>query len=269
MKQVSLINRGIGYDFFKRISERFEINKNIALTSLTDFEWITFLKILDDIFPTGTNHLHKYECQILILELITTYRGWRHSKGLPLRGQRTWSNASSSKKSNLTLRQVQERLARFFYNNSSLSEINLAYIAEKVNLLWKIQWNNDWNLAKKRLKHARRKNQRAPMKIDIHSMAKGNVFIGNEEIKSQKKNKKKKHVPKNVFSLGFDPGFTKAIVKEMVRAKYTDEKLAEQKALFSPESKKNKSNKKKKKTDVKAKIAAHNLKKKNKKSVWD
>jgi saccharopine dehydrogenase-like NADP-dependent oxidoreductase len=95
-------------------------------------------------------------------------------------------------------------------------------------------------LAKKRLKNAQRKNQRAPMKIDIHSMAKGNIFIGNEEIKSQKKNKKKKHVPKNVFSLGFDPGFTKAIVKEMVRAKYTDEKLAEQKALFSPDYKKNK-----------------------------
>ena len=107
------------------------------------------------------------------------------------------------------------------------------------------------------------------MKIDIHSMAKGHVFIGNEDIKSKKKNKKKKHVPKNVFSLGFDPGFTKAIVKEMIRSRYSDEKSYEQKALFSPDQKKNKQLRKKKKTDVKAKIAAHNLKKKSKKSVWD
>lgn len=179
-------------DYVKKISQRFEVKDKTMLTSLNDFEWFFFLKILDDIYPNHATHLYKYQCQILILELITTYRGWRHSRGLPVRGQRTWSNANSSKKSNLTLRQVQERLARFFYNNSSLSEINLAYIAEKVNLLWKVQWNNDWAMAKKRLKNARRKNQRAPMKIDIHSMAKGNIFIGNEEQKSQKKNKKKK-----------------------------------------------------------------------------
>jgi hypothetical protein len=56
-------------------------------------------------------------------------------------------------------------------------------------------------LAKKRLKNAQRKNQRAPMKIDIHSMAKGNIFIGNEEIKSQKKKTKKKNMFQKMFSL--------------------------------------------------------------------
>ena len=208
--------------------------------------------MISSIFPTNVAYDNKYEANVLFLEIISTYRGWRHSKGLPVRGQRTWSNASTVKTSNLTLRQLQERLAKFFYGNMPRSEINLAYVAEQVNQLWRIQWEKDWNMAQKRLKNNQRKNQRAPIKIDLYSMAKGQVFIGNEEKKSQKKNKKKKHVPKNIFSLGFDPGFTKALIKEAVKSKYLESKTRQKDIVLSGPETKKKSNVKKKKKRCKS-----------------
>jgi hypothetical protein len=44
-------------------------------------------------------------------------------------------------------------------------------------------------------------------------MAKGQVSSG-DSLSSKKKNKKKKEVGKNVFLLGFDPGFTKKLLRK-------------------------------------------------------
>ena len=46
------------------------------------------------------------------LELIGSYRGWRHIHGLPVRGQRTWTNAWSVYKSNLDLREFLVTLTK-------------------------------------------------------------------------------------------------------------------------------------------------------------
>ena len=45
-------------------------------------------------------------------------------------------------------------------------------------------------------------------------MAKGQVSSGGAESSSKKKNKKKKEVGKNVFLLGFEPGFTKKLLRK-------------------------------------------------------
>lgn len=48
--------------------------------------------------------------------------------------------------------------------------------------------------------------------VDLYSMSQGVVDTsGNKKIK--KKNVKKSQFNKNVFTLGFDPGFTKALIK--------------------------------------------------------
>lgn len=269
LKNICLNQKGLANFFLKKFLQRFEATPDTQFDTEEKYLWESFKSIISLVFPYNTSYSSKYESHILFIEIISTYRGWRHSKGLPVRGQRTWSNSNTVKKTNLTLRQIQERLAKFFYGNLPRNEINLAYVAEQVNNLWRIQWEKDWTMAKKRLKHIQKKNQRAPIKIDLYSMAKGQVFIGNEEKKSQKKNKKKKHVPKNIFSLGFDPGFTKALIRESVKTKLLDSKAHQKDIILSSPDNKKKSNVKKKKKDVKAKIAAHNLKKKQKKSVWD
>lgn len=39
--------------------------------------------------PKNRNYLSRYNTNIFFLDFLNTYRGLRHSKGLPVRGQRT------------------------------------------------------------------------------------------------------------------------------------------------------------------------------------
>lgn len=207
----------------------------------------------------------KIQTNILFLDLISTYRGWRHSRGLPVRGQRTWSNAWSTYRSNLILREVKLLLAKKFYGNVPENEINMAYLAEDINSLWKVQWEHEWKIAKKKLKLSERTNKRTPIKVDLPAMAQANIITDNLTHKKLKANKKKRITQKNVFTLGFDPGFTKFVLKnchDPIRIKGSGLTL----------SSTNKTSKKivsKKKIDIKAVKIAHKTKKKNKKSLWD
>ena len=79
---------------------------------------------------------------IFLLHLLTTYRGWRHSRGLPVRGQRTWSNGWSSYRSNLTLRSFKIKIAKHLYGGQTSNEYVTAYLAEEVNNMWRLQWGS-------------------------------------------------------------------------------------------------------------------------------
>lgn len=248
----------------KKFEERFESYKNTPLKNHEEYK----LKILENFFtellPFLANFKSQVEVNILILDLINSYRGWRHSKGLPLRGQRTWSNASSSYRSNLILRNVKLKIAKKYYGNFSENEINMAYLAEDINSLWRVQWEQEWKVAKKKFKLAEQNSKKNPLKIDIASMSQGNIYVEPVNPKKLKANKKKRVFHKNVFTLGFDPGFTKFVMKSYDDLHKNDTVIT----TFS----KNKQNKKtpiKKKVDVKAKLIAHQTKKKNKKTSWD
>ena len=70
-----------------------------------------------------------------MLDLINSYRGLRHAFGLPVRGQRTWTNAWSCYRSNLILRQFKIKLSKRLYTSITISELNIAYLAEQINSL--------------------------------------------------------------------------------------------------------------------------------------
>lgn len=76
--------------------------------------------------------------------------------------------------------------------------------------MWRLQWGSEWREAKKK-RLAAQKNARVSPKIDLAAMAKLNVGAGNDSSKKQNKTKQRK---KGVFTLGFDPGFTKNLVNK-------------------------------------------------------
>ena len=215
------------------------------------------------------------------LELIGTYRGWRHMNGLPVRGQRTWTNAWSVYKSNVDLREFIVLLAKNIYSKSNLNfKIkSLIYMAEHVNKVWALQWEKEWKLARKKRKEALKKDYKS-YTINLARLAAGDV-----NTKKVRKNRKKQaKEKKNLFYLGFDKGFSKFLLernkieeelKNVANKRITTAKRNEKKNLkviFTNASKniiKKKVLTKAQKAEQAAKRRKNILLKKKKKSVWD
>jgi hypothetical protein len=140
-----------------------------------------------------------------MLDLVNSYRGLRHAFGLPVRGQRTWTNAWSVYRSNLSLRQFKIKLSKRLYTSITINELNIAYLAEQINSLWKLQWDSEWKKAK-RQRQIQAKKSRNFYKVDLKAIASANVSV----------NDKKKNAS---YVIGFDPGFTKYVIKQSIKFK--------------------------------------------------
>ena len=153
------------------------------------------------------------------------------------------------------------------YGNLSNSEVYTAQLAEQINYMWKDQWHDEWSAAKtNRLKSTSHHNV---AKTDLFSMAQGNVM---SPVKFDKLSKKQQQLyNKNHFSLGFDPGFTRPLLKELYDLRSTGKKFVKSSSVIMHKSDtlNKKKTIKKKKPDVKIKKAAHIAKQKKKKSVWE
>ena len=258
-------NFGTGFYSSKNLRIRFEKIFFMNLNYLYKHEKEVFYIFIYKIIPFNSNIFKRFFFNVLVLDFLTTYKGWRHFKGLPVRGQRTWTNAWSSYKSNNILRQYKIKNSKFFYNNAPSKESYIAYSAEYVNLLWKIQWLNEWLSAKaNRLKFKGHINS---MKIDLYSMANYQIM---HPLKLKNLSKKQKQsFKKNYFSLGFDPGFSKILLQNIFHTGNDNPNYSLSKStVILRDERLNKKNKKKIKTTNEKKIKTTNEKKK-KKSVWD
>ena len=95
------------------------------------------------------------------------------------------------------------------YTSITISELNIAYLAEQINNLWKIQWDYEWKKAK-RQRQAQNINSHN-FKVDLKAIASGNVSL-----------KKKKQ---SGYMIGFDPGFTKFVFKSGIKSKKKNSKI--------------------------------------------
>lgn len=252
---------------FNRIIARLEVCANKNFLDLPLSKWLCLLMLLQHKYPQSIDVQKKTLANIFMLDILGTYKGWRHIKGLPVRGQRTWTNGKSASKSNLTLRKFKLQIAKKIYGRLPAAEVNTAYLAEQINLVWKVQWEQEWKAAKKsRLRLSR---QGGIPKADIFAMAKGHV-VSPQKLKKMNK-KQKQALKKNSFSLGFDLGFTKKIVDDLYKQKATEQSKRKSKRseLISLRDEKKKIKVKKKKIDIKTQKIKHALKKKSKKSAWD
>ncbi|MFH0887938.1 MAG: 30S ribosomal protein S13 [Planctomycetota bacterium] len=88
---------GIGLTSSRKILKEIGIDENIQIKNLTE-EQISKLNNVIDKHYTVEGALRRQIAQnIQRLKSISSYRGYRHRKGLPVRGQRTRSNARTRK----------------------------------------------------------------------------------------------------------------------------------------------------------------------------
>ena len=207
------LDKVLGFKLYtlRRFEQRSENFSSNLLGSWLSAQYVSMLSLFYGIIPSKRTLKNRHLVNIFFLDIIASYRGWRHSKGLPVRGQRTWTNAWNSYRNNLVLREHKVLLAKNLYGNIPLNELNVAYLAEQVNLLWKLQWEQEWREAKKKRLLTLKKDS-SLFKVDLFSMSRG--MVSGFTKSGEKAKKQKQTIKKNYFSLGFDPGFTKALLKD-------------------------------------------------------
>jgi ribosomal protein S13 len=200
------------YGFNKVITQhfirRFECWNTESLSNIQKKTPLTFLHLLHKLIPRKANNKNQVLLNIIFLDLAYSYQGWRHFTGLPVHGQRTWSNAWSTFKSNNKLRDYKYKLAKNNYGRSQNIDIKVYMMAEHVNYLWRNQYYTEWSFGREWLRRLLKKNP-YNFKIDFVAIARG--LLGNTRKESSKVGKKKKKLLTGY--VGFDTGFTKIYFK--------------------------------------------------------
>lgn len=198
---------GLGQNHINCLSSRFEYFNELSNFNQNLNLYKTIVTNLLFLFPLNSLFLNQKNSYIFFLDLSYSYKGWRHLNGLPCNGQRTWSNAWSSYKSNLWLKSYKFQLAKNYYGKLGGPEHKVAALSEYINYMWKIQWHSEWFLCRGYIKKVLLKTVRS-LNIDLTATSK--YYIGNLQ-KSSKTSKKKKKLLTGV--VGFDHGFTKLYFK--------------------------------------------------------
>lgn len=200
----------MGFIYLNLIFSRFEINDKLKSMKNLKRKYILIIKLLKTFFIKKKDIFKKLAFNLMKLDLIFCYRAWRHFKGQPVRGQRTWTNALTSSKVNNTLKNLKFKIAKNAYGSMPSSLISTALSAEQHNWLWFKQWRKEWNDNKNRRVSFSKKSKNIAV-LDLNSTARGKISGSN---RAAKKGKKKRVYKKNTFTIGFSIGFTKWLLKK-------------------------------------------------------
>ena len=88
---------GIGLASSKRILEQAKVDPNTRCKDLTDDEVKVISAVIDEVQVVEGDLRREIAMNIKRLQEIGCYRGIRHRKGLPVRGQNTKNNARTRK----------------------------------------------------------------------------------------------------------------------------------------------------------------------------
>lgn len=90
---------GIGIITSKKILKNLDINPNLKILNVSDSKFIELRKYLESSGLKLEENLKRHIAgNIRKLKEINCYRGRRHAKGLPVRGQRTKTNSRTSRR---------------------------------------------------------------------------------------------------------------------------------------------------------------------------
>ena len=87
----------IGDHYAEKICNELKIEKSKRVNSLTDDEVLKIRELIDEKYTVEGDLRREISLNIKRLRDLGTYRGTRHRKKLPVRGQRTSSNARTRK----------------------------------------------------------------------------------------------------------------------------------------------------------------------------
>ena len=88
---------GIGVSSSRKILEKAGINPDTRVKDLTDEQVNDIRKVMDESYTVEGDLRREVALNIKRLQEIGCYRGIRHRKGLPVRGQKTKTNARTRK----------------------------------------------------------------------------------------------------------------------------------------------------------------------------
>ena len=88
---------GIGNKFSKQICTALDISNSKRVNELTDDQILKIREYIDQNFKVEGDLRREYSLSIKRLIDLASYRGLRHKKKLPVRGQRTRCNARTRK----------------------------------------------------------------------------------------------------------------------------------------------------------------------------
>jgi len=88
---------GIGRSTARKILDKVSLPYNSSSDDLTDGNVADIRKVIDDNYPVEGDKRREVAMDIKRLTDLGCYRGLRHRKGLPCRGQRTKTNARTRK----------------------------------------------------------------------------------------------------------------------------------------------------------------------------
>lgn len=88
---------GIGLPTSKKILAKANINPDTRIKDLTEAEVNTLRSIIDEDVTVEGDLRREVALNIKRLQEIGSYRGMRHRRGLPVRGQKTKTNARTRK----------------------------------------------------------------------------------------------------------------------------------------------------------------------------
>lgn len=138
--EIFYLTPGLGRSFKKGIFDKLELKSSneLNMSYLADFrkiynrELIGFLNYYySQVSSVNNNIFELKKINIVRLYLIKSYKGRCHALGKPVNGQRTWSNAWSSYKSNLTLRRFISEAKNNLDKDKLPEKINYRLIKKK------------------------------------------------------------------------------------------------------------------------------------------
>lgn len=90
--------RGIGISRANFICDELGISKDKRASDLSENDFASIRSFVDSNYKTEGDLAREESANIRTKISIRCYEGLRHQKGLPVRGQRTWSNANTRRK---------------------------------------------------------------------------------------------------------------------------------------------------------------------------
>jgi small subunit ribosomal protein S13 len=88
---------GIGISSSKKILEQARVDANIRCLNLTDDDLIKIRETIDSNYESEGDLRRRQKLNIKRISDLGTFKGRRHRTGLPLRGQRTRTNARTGR----------------------------------------------------------------------------------------------------------------------------------------------------------------------------
>jgi small subunit ribosomal protein S13 len=103
---------GIGPATSQGLCEKLNIDPNMKADKLTDTNISAITTLLQEEFIIEGDLKRQIQQNIRRLGAIVSYRGIRHHRGLPVRGQRTKTNARTRKGGKRTVGAIRDKAAR-------------------------------------------------------------------------------------------------------------------------------------------------------------